>query len=94
MGWIGEELVASCWTKLHEDGVGEIYIVGVAPDWEGKGLGKAMVGVGLDYLANHRFARQGKLFVEANNERAVRLYRKLGFTAVERISAYGYSPNG
>ncbi len=92
LAWSDQQLVASCWTKLHENGVGEIYIVGVAPGWEGRGLGKGLVAMGLDHLGNTRHARQGMLFVEASNLRATHVYERLGFEVVDRVSAYRYSP--
>jgi mycothiol synthase len=93
LAWIDQQLVGSCWTKLHENGVGEIYIIGVAPGWEGRGLGKGLVAVGLDHLGTVRHARQGMLFVEASNRRATQLYEQLGFQVKDRVSAYSHSPN-
>lgn len=93
LAWIDQQLVGSCWTKLHENGVGEIYIIGVAPGWEGRGLGKGLVAVGLDHLGTVRHARQGMLFVEASNRRATQLYEQLGFQVKDRVSAYAHSLN-
>lgn len=92
LGWIDGELVASCWTKVHDDGVGEIYIIGVDPRWEGRGLGKSMLRVGLHHLAETGQARVAMLYVEADNQRAIGLYRRLGFARVRSINAYGHSP--
>jgi mycothiol synthase len=94
LAWSDDKLVASCWTKLHKDGVGEIYIVGVSPGWEGRGLGKSLVAVGLAHLGSDRFATKAMLFVESSNLRATRLYERLGFRVARIISAYGYSPSG
>ena len=88
LAWDGEELAGSCWTKIHDDGVGEIYIVGVVPGWEGRGLGKALVCLGLDYLGNVRHLTKAKLFVEGDNERAVGLYGTLGFEKTRTIEAF------
>ncbi len=86
-------LAGSCWTKIHDDGVGEIYIIGVVPSWEGRGLGRDLVAHGLHYLGNVRHARTAMLYVEATNERAVRLYRELGFEKIRTVAAYRYPPN-
>ena len=37
LAWRGGTLVGFCWTKLHSDDLGEIYIVGVAPESQGLG---------------------------------------------------------
>jgi mycothiol synthase len=90
LAWDGDQLAGSCWTKVHENGVGEIYIVGVVPRWEGRGLGRALVSIGLEYLANQRHSREAMLFVESANRRAVRLYRGLGFDIAHSVEAYRY----
>ena len=35
LAWANGELAGSCWTKIHDDGTGEIYIIGVVPAWRG-----------------------------------------------------------
>ena len=89
LAWDGDVLVGSCWTKMHEDGSGEIYIIGVIPSWEGRGLGRGLVAVGLEYLAAVRHARKAMLYVESTNDRALQLYDKLGFDRARAIEAYG-----
>jgi len=70
-------LIAYCWLKVEHD-VGEFYVVGVDPDRRGEGLGRKLVGAGLARLAS-RGIRTAALYVEADNEPAVRLYRSFGF---------------
>jgi len=53
-------------------------VVGVDPDRQGEGLGRKLVGAGLARLAS-RGIRTAALYVEADNEPAVRLYRSFGF---------------
>ena len=77
-------LAAFHWTKVEPDvgadgpRVGEVYAVGVSPDAQGLGLGRALTLAGL-----HRMAEQGvdvvDLYVDADNAAAVRLYESLGF---------------
>jgi GNAT superfamily N-acetyltransferase len=57
---------------------GSIQNVGVVPEHRGAGLGKALV---LRALAGFREARLSRVYLEvtAQNTRAVRLYRELGF---------------
>ena len=85
-------LAGSCWTKVHpaidaEPELGEIFVIGVDPSRQGSGLGKALVVAGLSYLAE-RGVRTGMLFVDGDNEAAIRLYESLGFTTHRRDRAY------
>ncbi len=80
----GGELLGFHWTKEHrvDDGVphvGEVYVVGVAPEAQGLGLGKALTLTGLRYLRD-RGLDTVVLYVEADNTPAVAVYEKLGFT--------------
>ena len=65
------------WTKI-EDGIGEIYVLGVDPRAQGTGLGKALTLAGLAHMAA-RGIRQVDLYTDESNGRAVRLYRSQGF---------------
>jgi mycothiol synthase len=92
LAWDEGRLAGSCWTKIHDDGVGEIYIIGVVPGWDGRGLGKDLAIHGLHYLGRTRHLAKAMLFVESTNERALGLYRDLGFEAVRTVAAYRYQP--
>jgi len=80
---------AFCWTKVpeHDHPMGEIYVVGVDPDAQGKHLGRAIVLAGLDHLGRRGF-RTAMLYVDAENTPAVHLYRSLGFTVDHCDQAY------
>ncbi|MBO0890353.1 MAG: mycothiol synthase, partial [Acidothermales bacterium] len=79
----GERLVGFHWTKVEDGTAGEVYVLGVDPDEQGTGLGKALLLVGLRYLARPELGLSAvTLYVEADNEPAVGLYRRLGFEHV------------
>lgn len=74
-----DELLASMWVKVlpgqHE---GEIYALGVDPQAQGRGLGRRLTAVALAELAR-RGLRRATLYVEGDNEPAIRTYRRTGF---------------
>jgi mycothiol synthase len=86
-----DEPVGFHWTKIHPDGVGEVYVVGVDPAAQGGGLGRALTAVGLRHL---RAAGVPAviLYVESDNKAALRLYRALGF--VEESVGVQYATSG
>ena len=91
LGWRGDQLVAFHWTKVHggdtgaadddhanHEPIGEVYVVGVDPDQQGGGLGKALTLAGLHHLRD-RGLHEVMLYVDADNTAAVQVYTKLGF---------------
>jgi len=89
-------LAGFCWTKVHApqppfepETLGEIYVIGVDPDRQGSGLGRALVVAGLAWLAEKGITI-GMLFVDAANEPAVHLYEALGFTTSRTDRAYAF----
>lgn len=66
------------WTKV-EDGVGEVYVVGIDPEAQGGGLGSALTARGLRHLYEQGLEIVD-LYVEGDNAPALTVYRKLGFT--------------
>ncbi|MEV4616182.1 mycothiol synthase [Kitasatospora sp. NPDC049258] len=71
------------WTKVHPDGLGEVYVVGVAPSEQGSGLGRALTAAGLRHLLLERKVPAVLLYVDADNPAALRVYERLGFTVHE-----------
>jgi mycothiol synthase len=67
------------WTKIHPDGAGEVYVVGVDPDAQGMGLGRVLTLAGLHHL-QRRGVPEILLYVDESNTAAVHLYESLGFT--------------
>jgi mycothiol synthase len=78
LAWRDDALAGFCWMKLHDRALGEIYIIGVHPRMQGRGLGTALALEGLAY-AHRAGAAEGMLYVEGNNDAGLRLYRSLGF---------------
>jgi mycothiol synthase len=80
----GGTLLGSHWTKVHPPGdasdeaVGEVYVLGIDPDAQGIGLGRALTDLGLAHL-RARGLGQVLLYVEEENAAAVRLYEGRGF---------------
>jgi mycothiol synthase len=71
-------LAGSCWLKV-EDGVGEFYAVAVRPDLQGRRLGGVLMRAGTARLTG-RGLDTAALYVEGDNEPALALYRRSGFT--------------
>ncbi len=88
-----QHLTAFCWTKIHgahthshdgepehgHDPIGEIYAMGVDPDYQGQGLGRAITIAGLAHL-RRKGLMSAMLYVDAENTAAIRLYSNLGFS--------------
>jgi mycothiol synthase len=82
-------VVGSCWTKVHTHTtppMGEIYVISVDPDFQGRGMGRALTLAGLDSLAGAGL-RVGMLYVDGDNS-ALSLYRSMGFTEDHTDRAY------
>jgi mycothiol synthase len=89
LAWRGAALAGFCWTKVHDapERLGEIFVIGVDPDAQGIGLGRALVLAGLDHLARVRDCPNGILYVAAANDPAVSLYESIGFAVVRTDTA-------
>lgn len=80
-------MVGFHWTKI-EEGTGEIYVLGIRPAEQGSGLGRALALVGLRHLRDSGVER-ALLYVEEDNDAAIRLYRSLGFERSAVDAQYG-----
>ncbi|HET7740109.1 MAG TPA: mycothiol synthase [Mycobacterium sp.] len=86
------------WTKVHGpgpdgqdpgSGLGEVYIVGVDPAAQGRGLGATLTLVGLHHLSDRLGpSATVMLYVEADNSAAVKTYERLGFGVFSADVAY------
>jgi beta-N-acetylhexosaminidase len=68
--WIGD----SNWELLFENNIGGGGALGVAPKWQGKGIGRAMKSWGTEILRD-----KGVKYVWINWTSAIEFYEKLGF---------------
>jgi mycothiol synthase len=75
------------WTKQHQDQLGEVYVLGIAPSASGQGLGKALLLTGLRWLQQQGNTRV-KLYVESDHRAAIELYLTYGFATASRDVMY------
>ena len=79
----GDKTAGYCWTKLSQETAkveskGCIHMLGVDPDYRGKGLGRIALLTGLAYLKNNG-ARIAEIVVDSENKTARNLYKSVGF---------------
>lgn len=79
LAYDGDRLLGFHWTKQHSPELGEVYVVGIDPAAQGRGLGKLLTLAGLQHLAGLGVA-EVLLYVESDNAPAVAVYSGLGFT--------------
>jgi len=77
--------VGYCWTRIEfrkkkaaGEESGRIYMLGVDPDYRGRGLGRQLLLVGLSYLKS-KGLRVAVLTVDSENKAARILYNSVGF---------------
>ncbi|HUH72413.1 MAG TPA: mycothiol synthase [Mycobacterium sp.] len=85
------------WTKVHLDqpGLGEVYVLGVDPSAQRRGLGQMLTAIGIESLARQLAGSAEPsvmLYVESDNTAALRTYRRLGFTTYSVDTAYASAP--
>jgi mycothiol synthase len=85
------DLLGFHWTKVHNEDLGEVYVVGVDPAAQGRGVGATLTLVGLHHLEQRLSGPEAPtvmLYVEADNSAAVNTYRRLGFDVASTDVAY------
>ena len=82
----GERPAGYCWSGTQENGKGEswgrIGMVGVDPEYRGRGLGRELLLAGLAYLSS-KGLKVARLTVDSENAVACALYYSVGFTLRE-----------
>ena len=70
--------------RSHVRGLG----IGIAQEWQGRGVGHLLIARLLDWADNWAAVLRVELTVHADNERAIALYRSMGFVEEGRHRAY------
>ena len=88
-------MAAFHWTKVEAGQTGgpvagEVYVVGVDPDYQGRGLGRAVTLLGLQHLRNVG-VETATLYVDGDNAAAIATYGRIGFerSAIDVMYAAG-----
>jgi ribosomal-protein-alanine N-acetyltransferase len=90
---IEEDGVIAGWAGLAASGgQGDVLTIGIRPELQGRGLGSMLLTELLDEAAD-RGCGEVFLDVRADNDRARRLYERLGFQAIGVRKRY-YQPSG
>ena len=92
----GAEVAGYCWTCLSpvaEDFRGIIGMIGVVPDYRGRGISRHLLLAGIEFLRTQKVADIG-LQVDGNNAPAIGLYTSVGFekTAEHHWFELGFVP--
>ena len=79
----GDKPIGYCWTRItcevaRGEGKGQIFMLGVNPDYRGRGVGRGILLAGLSYLKSQGL-RVVELTVDSENKAACSLYRSVGF---------------
>ncbi|MEN0136060.1 MAG: mycothiol synthase [Rhodococcus sp. (in: high G+C Gram-positive bacteria)] len=87
-----KRLLGFHWTKVHpqqgdEPAIGEVYVVAIGPDAQGRGLGRLLTLAGLHYLRDRGLGAV-LLYVEGDNASALHTYDRLGFERFHTDVAY------
>lgn len=86
----GGRLAGFCWTKVHADvtpPLGEIHVLAVDPDFQGRGLSRPLLLAGLRWLGDAGLST-AMLYVDATNAPALALYDSLDFSVDHVDRAY------
>lgn len=83
-------LIGFHWTKVENHAGtprGEVYVIGVDPGYEHRGIGRALLDAGIVQM-QARGVDAIDLYVEASRPRVVEMYRTAGFAVVSADTAY------
>ncbi|MFC2052630.1 GNAT family N-acetyltransferase [Chloroflexota bacterium] len=85
LAYDGDQVMGYCWTRMNYGGEadagerkGRIFMLGVDPNYRGRGIGKRVLLAGLAHLKS-KGPRFVELTVDSENKTACALYRSVGF---------------
>lgn len=83
----GDKAIGYCWTGITNETVeserkGQIFMLGVDPEYRGQGIGEGVLRAGLAHLKSKGF-HVVELTVDDRNKAAYTLYRSIGFKVQE-----------
>ena len=83
LAYEGDKVIGYCWTgttreAFSDERKGQIFMLGVDPDYRGRGVSKRLLLAGLAYLKN-KGLQVTELTVDSRNKVAYALYRSVGF---------------
>ena len=84
-GCAGLHVQSATLRRMHVRGLG----LSVSPQWQGRGVGQRLLSRLLDWADNWAGVLRVELYVHADNDRAIALYRKMGFVEEGRHKAFG-----
>jgi putative acetyltransferase len=88
----GEEVVGSAGLHVAGPALRRMHVrslgLCVAPEWQGRGVGRKLLARLLDWADNWAGVLRVELHVHADNERAMALYRSMGFVEEGRHKAF------
>ncbi|MEO7422375.1 MAG: mycothiol synthase [Ornithinibacter sp.] len=88
----GHPLAAFHWTKREPgSAAGEVYVLGVHPAYQRRGLAGPLTALGTAHLARQGVERVD-LYVDGDNTRALATYRRAGFEDAAIHVVYGRTP--
>jgi mycothiol synthase len=73
-----------CWTKRSSADESELFVLAIDNEHQGQGLGPQLLLATCDYVRTAHGVHRVSLYVEHDNERAIALYERNGFTNVQR----------
>ena len=86
VGQLGLEVFSNRPRRRHVGALG----MAVRDDWQGKGIGTLLMQAGIDLADNWFNLRRLELEVYTDNEPAIRLYKKFGFTIEGTLAQYAF----
>jgi ribosomal-protein-alanine N-acetyltransferase len=69
----------------------ELLTIAVDPKWRGKGVGRALLDA---VFADLMMSPARKMFLDAENRPAIKLYERLGFSTISSRKGYYAKPDG